>query len=147
MRKKLPSFKRNVVSCYCLTFLFLFSSFTVLNAQDVLLGQYEFTTGANQDKATNVVSGLTFSGALEYTSSIYITAVYENDAVVTTGWLASSQNIGRGQCIQFTINKDVTLDQFQVSTIKVLYKRGDADANQKNTLSVSSSVNDGAYKI
>jgi hypothetical protein len=147
MRKKLPSFKRNVVSCYYLTLLFLFSSFTVLNAQDVLLGQYEFTTGANQDKATNVVSGLTFSSALEYTNINYITAVYENDAVVTTGWLASSQNIGRGQCVQFTINKDVTLDQFQVSTIKVLYKRGGADANQKNTLSVSSAVNDGAYKI
>ena len=147
MRKKLPSFKRNVVSCYCLTFLFLFSSFTVLNAQDVLLGQYEFTTGANQDKATNVVSGLTFSGALEYTNTAYITAVYQNDAVVTTGWINNSQNLNRGQSIQFTINKDVTLEQFKVSNIKIYYKRGGADANQKNTLSVSSAVNDGTYKI
>lgn len=129
---------------YAFSLLTLLFSSSILFAEDVLLGQYEFTTGANQDEATNVVSGLTFSGALDYTNAAYITAVYQNDAVVTTGWLASSQNIGRGQCIQFTINKDVTLEQFKVSSIKVYYKRGGADTNQKNTLSVSPSLNDGA---
>ncbi|MEA4936982.1 MAG: T9SS type A sorting domain-containing protein [Paludibacter sp.] len=145
MKKLLPY----LISGKCLGTIFLlvmslFLSISYSFAEDVLLGQYEFTTGANQDKATNVVSGLTFSGALDYTNATYITAVYQNDAVVTTGWIANSQNIGRGQCIQFTINKDVTLEQFKVSSIKIYYKRGGADANQKNTLSVSPSLNDGA---
>ena len=147
MRKNHLKFQRTVLSSLCLTLIFLLASVSLLNAQDVLLGQYEFTTGANQDKATDVVTGLTFSGALDYTNASYITAVYENDAVVTTGWLASSQNLGRGQCVQFTINKDVTLEQFKVSNIRIYYKRGGVDANQKNTLSVAEGVNDGAYKI
>lgn len=132
------------LGAFSLFVMSLFFSISYSFAENVLLGQFEFTTGANQDEATNVVSGLTFSGALDYTNATYITAVYQNDAVVTTGWLASSQNIGRGQCIQFTINKDVTLEQFKVSSIKIYYKRGGADANQKNTLSVSPSLNDGS---
>jgi hypothetical protein len=147
MRKNYFQSPKTVLSSLCLTIVLLFISAFYLTAQDVLLGQYEFTTGANQDEATNVVSGLTFSGALDYTSATYITAVYQNDAVVTTGWIFNSQNVGKGQCIQFTINKDVTLEQFKVSNIKILYKRGGADTNQKNTLSVSSAVNDGNYKI
>jgi len=143
MKKLLPSLIKGKWM-YTFSLLTLLFSTSFLFAEEVLLGQYEFTTGADQDEATNVVSGLTFSGALDYTNATYITAVYQNDAVVTTGWLASSQNIGRGQCIQFTINKDVTLEQFKVSSIKVYYKRGGADANQKNTLSVSPSLNDGA---
>lgn len=145
MKKLLLSLIRGkYLGAFSLLVMSLFFSISYSFAEDVLLGQYEFTTGANQDDATNVVSGLTFSGALDYTNATYITAVYQNDAVVTTGWLASSQNIGRGQCVQFTINKDVTLEQFKVSSIKIYYKRGGADANQKNTLSVSPSLNDGA---
>lgn len=144
MRKNYLQFQRTVLSSLCLTLIFLLTSVSLLNAQDVLLGQYEFTSGTNQDEATNVVTGLTFSGALDYTNATYITAVYANDAVVTSGWISNSQNIGRGQCVQFTINKDVTLEQFKVSNIKIYYKRGGTDANQKNTLSVSPALNDGS---
>jgi len=118
--------------------------------QNVLLGEYEFTTGPDQDKATNVMSGLTFSGALEYTtlSPDRITAVYENNTVVTSGWLATSQNISQGRCVQFTINKDVTLASYEVSKVVILYKiLPEDETSGKKTFNVAETVNNGRYRI
>lgn len=141
MKKLLPSLIKGkwMHSFSLLTLLF---STSFLFAEEVLLGQYEFTTGADQTKPTGVVSGLTFSEII--INSAKVTSSYVGDAVETSNW-GTSFNVNTGRCIQFSILKDATLSEFNVSRVDVTYKRAVA-ATKKMQLNAATFLNPNTFK-
>lgn len=120
MSKNLLSLKRrSVLSSRSLLFVLLFSSISILNAQDVLLGQYDFITGVNQEKPSLVTSGLTFSDIIFEPGGLTVTYIDNN--VVTASW-PSALDISTGKSVQFTIAKSDFLSEFNVSKILLYYK-------------------------
>jgi hypothetical protein len=113
-----------------------------LFAEDVLLGQYEFTTGANQTKPTSVTSGLTFSDII--INSAKVTSNYTGDAVETSNW-GTTFNVNTGRCVQFSVTKDATLSEFNVSRVDVTYKRA-AAATKKMQLNAATFLNPNTLK-
>lgn len=141
MKKLLPSLiKGNWMHTFSLLTLLFSGSF--LFAEEVLLGQYEFTTGADQTKPTGVVSGLTFSEII--INSAKVTSSYVGDAVETSNW-GTSFNVNTGRCIQFSIVKDATLSEFNVSRVDVTYKRAVA-ATKKMQLNAATFLNPNTFK-
>ena len=120
MSKNLLSLKRrSVLSSRSWLFVLLFSSISILNAQDVLLGQYDFISGVNQEKPSLVTSGLTFSDIIFEPGGLTVT--YNDNNVVTASW-PSALDISTGKSVQFTIAKSDFLSEFNVSKILLYYK-------------------------
>lgn len=113
-----------------------------LFAEDVLLGQFEFTTGANQTKPTSVTAGLTFSDII--INSAKVTSNYTGDAVETSNW-GTTFNVNTGRCVQFSVTKDATLSEFNVSRVDVTYKRAVA-ATKKMQLNAAAFLNPNTLK-
>ncbi|MDR0385368.1 MAG: hypothetical protein LBH60_04765, partial [Prevotellaceae bacterium] len=133
-----------------LTTAFFFSD--VSFAQIKLLGQYEFTTGENQTKPSSVFSGLIFSDIIGPNSANH-TSAYAEDALITTGWAANSQNIGAGHCVQFGIKINQvpnSIAKFHVVKVVLTYKRDAGDTSNKISLNAGPARNVGqgpnAYK-
>ena len=105
---------------------FLFAS--SLSAVDVLIGQYEFTTGADQTKATSVAAGITLSDIIIGVGNIpanAISATYSNNEIITSNW-GTSPNIGSAgakKTVMFTITKDVTASEFNVARVDITFVR------------------------
>lgn len=110
-----------------LTFLF---SMQIATAADVIIGQYDFTTGANQLKATNVSSGVTM-GDIVVGGTSPITAVYTGDALETSNW-GTFMSISAGKNLNFSITKISPADSFNVSKVEIILKRTTANKLQLN---------------
>ena len=105
--------------------LFLLLSPTLF-AQDVLLGQYEFTTGANQSKPTNVATGITMSDIIIGVGNIpanAISATFSNDELATSNWSTSANTGAAKKAVQFCITKDAATSGFKVNRVDVTFKR------------------------
>ncbi|MFA5417988.1 MAG: T9SS type A sorting domain-containing protein [Bacteroidales bacterium] len=94
---------------------------TSLNAQEVLLGTYEFTTGDNQTKPSNVQTGVQLSDVIFTATSTTVTATYANDAIETT-W-NKAINFGNSNCLQFYLKNGKTDVGFDITRIEITVKR------------------------
>lgn len=118
MREKLHAFKSKAIYSFCL--FFLVTSVSILHAQDILLGQYEFLTGENQLKPSVVTSGLTFSDVMIESGGL--TAEYTDNTLVTSAWPSSLTTHPGAKCVQFAISKGSFLSEYNVYKIVLYYK-------------------------
>ena len=88
-----------------------------------LLGVYDFTTGANQLKASNVMPGLTMG---DITTKL-LRFSYKNDKIEIKNW-PSAISISGGSCINIPITKLGTASAFNISKVDVTLRRS---ANKK----------------
>jgi hypothetical protein len=109
------------------TLFLLFSSH--LFAADILMGQYDFTSGANQLKPSNVTQGITMGDII--IDPAQITTNYTGNAVELSNW-TSGMSISGGKCINLSITKGITTSQFNVNSIIVRLKRTTANKIQIN---------------
>lgn len=142
MKKLLPSLIFGK-SLHIFFFFAMFFCSSFLFAEEVLLGQYEFTTGADQTKPTSVVSGLTFSEII--INSAKVTSSYVGDAVETSNW-GTTYNVNTGRCVQFSIVKAATLSEFNVSRVVITYKRVAGDAKRSVQLNAGNFLNPNTVK-
>jgi hypothetical protein len=112
--------KMSSVKYYQLFIVMLLSSVSLLNAQDILLGQYEFLTGDNQLKPSVVTSGLTFSDVMIENDGL--TVEYIDNTLVTSAWPASLSTHPGAKCVQFAISKGSFLSEYNVYKIVLYYK-------------------------
>ncbi|MEA4982620.1 MAG: hypothetical protein VB066_07870 [Paludibacter sp.] len=97
--------------------------------QDVLLGTYNFTTGADQLKASGVADGITMGDIV--IDPAKLTANYSSDAIEISNW-ATSMNISAGKCINIPLNKAASASEFNVSRVDIVLKRTTANKIQIN---------------
>jgi len=97
------------------------SVFSNLHAQEVLLGTYEFTTGENQTKPSNVQTGIQLSDIIFTPGSTTVTGTYAGDAFETT-W-NKAINFGNSNCIQFYLKNDKSDTGFDITRISITLKR------------------------
>lgn len=91
-----------------------------INAQtEVLLGEYTFTTGSDQAKASNVLSGITMSDI--YTNG-QLTVDYSADALNTSGW-TNPIDLTVGRKFSFNLFKNSELLGFKITKLNLTYKR------------------------
>lgn len=118
-----------------ITFLIIVILATVLGSsslsygQDVLLGTYNFTTGADQLKASGVADGITMGDII--IDPTKLTANYSSDAIEISNW-ATSMNISAGKCINLPLTKAASASEFNVSRIDIVLKRTTANKLQIN---------------
>ena len=110
--------------------ILLFVSQTLV-AADILMGQYDFTTGADQLKASNVASGIAMGDIVVGTGTAPITSTFNGDAIETSNW-SSFLNIGQGKCVNLSITKQANATEFNVSKFVVTLKRTSAAKIQIN---------------
>jgi acetyl esterase/lipase len=94
----------------------------VMPVTEGLLGQYDFTTGANQLKASNVAAGIAMGDIVVGTGSSPITSTFTGDAIETSNW-QNYMNIAVGKCVNLSITKHSNAAEFNVSKIVVTLKR------------------------
>lgn len=97
--------------------------------QDVLLGKYDFTTGADQLKASSVSDGITMGDIV--IDPAKLTVNYFGDAVEISNW-ASAMNISTGKCINIPLTKTANASEFNVSRVDITFKRTTANKIQIN---------------
>ena len=105
----------------CASMLFLLFS-SHLFAADILMGQYDFTSGANQLKPSNVTQGITMGDIVVGTGSAPITSTFAGDAIETSNW-SSFMNIAVGKCVNLSITKLSNATEFNVNKLIVTLKR------------------------
>ena len=111
---------------------------------DGLLGQYDFTTGANQLKASNVTSGIIMGDIIVGTGSSPITATFTGDAMETTNW-QNYMNIAVGKCVNLSITKQSNAAEFNVSKIVVTLKRTTPTKFQINYGAAANAITNRTY--
>jgi hypothetical protein len=111
--------------------LTLFMSTQSLLAADILMGQYDFTTGADQLKPSSVTQGITMGDIVVGTGSTPITSNFIGDAIETSNW-GSSMGISNGKCINLSITKGSNASEFNVSKLIIALKRTTAAKFQIN---------------
>jgi hypothetical protein len=94
---------------------------------DQLLGVYDFTTGDNQIKASNVVPGIKI-GDITSTSLKF---KFINDEIQIRNW-PTAISITGGSCINIPITKQATASAFNISKIDVTLRRGGKKPIQMN---------------
>jgi predicted RNA-binding protein with TRAM domain len=115
----------------CATMLFLLFS-SHLFAADILMGQYEFTTGiSTQLKATSVTQGITMDDIVVGTGSAPINSTFAGGVIETSNWI-NSMGISSGKCVNLSITKGSNASEFNVNTIIVTLKRTTANKIQIN---------------
>lgn len=95
-----------------------------IKSNEVLLGEYAFTSGDNARKATRTEKGLQLSDVHIPPESLQ--ASFENDMVNVTNWSTSFQ-MTAGKSVQFSIAKDASIQQFQVTRVDVLVKHAGSE--------------------
>lgn len=113
--------KRNYMKFLVIITIMTVSSLSSSNAQEVLLGSYEFTTGENQTKPSNVQAGVVLSDIIFTPKSTTVTATYTGDAVETK-W-NKAINFGNSNCVQFYLKNDKADTGFDVTRITITLKR------------------------
>jgi hypothetical protein len=93
-----------------------------LFAADILMGQYDFTTGTDQLKASSVTQGITMGDIVVGTGTAPITSTFNGGAIETSNW-SSFMNIAVGKCVNLSITKQSNATEFNVSKIVVTLKR------------------------
>jgi hypothetical protein len=120
--------KKTTFLSFALMAIFFCTSLLV-NGQNVLLGQYEFTTGANQLKASNVADGITMGDLV--IDPTKLTLNYSSDAIEISNW-TKYMNIGDGRCINVPVTKSGNASEFNISRIDIVLKRTTANKLQIN---------------
>lgn len=95
---------------------------TELNAQlpvEVKLGEFLFTTGPDQAKATNVIDGITFTDIF---TNGQLTVDYSEDAFNTSGW-TNPIDLTVGRKFSFSLMKSSEIIGFKISKLVLTYKR------------------------
>jgi hypothetical protein len=115
--------KKTTFSTSALMAIFFCTSLLV-NGQDVLLGQYEFTTGANQLKASSVADGITMGDLV--IDPTKLTLNYSSDAVEISNW-GTFLGISAGRCINVPVTKSANASEFNISRIDIVLKRTTAN--------------------
>jgi hypothetical protein len=128
MKKQTTLFKSLSLRAQLTSVIFAVSFFLTpsLFAVDILLGQYEFTTGTDQTKPTSVSSGITFSEIIIGVGNIpsnAISASYSGDALLTSNWSTSANTGAAKKAVQFSITKDAATSGFKVNRVDVTFKR------------------------
>jgi len=111
---------------------------------DGLLGQYDFTTGANQLKASNVTSGIAMGEVIVGTGSSPITATFTGDVMETSNW-QNYMNITVGKCVNLSITKQSNAAEFNVSKIVVTLKRTTPTKFQINYGAAANAITNRTY--
>lgn len=112
------------------TFLFVvvlalvFCSSSLSYGQDVLLGAYNFTTGADQLKASGVADGITMGDIV--IDPAKLSANYSSDAVEISNW-GTFLGISGGKCVNVPITKSANASEFNISRIDIVLKRTTAN--------------------
>lgn len=110
--------------------------------QDVLLGTYNFTTGADQLKASGVANGITMGDII--IDPTKLTANYSSDAIEISNW-ATSMNISAGKCINLPLTKAASASEFNVSRVDIVLKRTTANKIQINFGNEANTFDSKAY--
>jgi hypothetical protein len=111
---------------------------TGLSAQtEVLLGEFTFTTGTGQAKATSVQSGITMSDI--YTNG-QLTVDYSTDALNTSGW-TNPIDLTVGRKFSFSLLKNSELLGFKITKLNLTYKRNQS-VNRSMNIYYGSSYED-----
>jgi hypothetical protein len=92
--------------------------------QDVLLGKYDFTTGADQLKASSVSDGITMGDII--IDPTKLTVNYSSDAVEISNW-GTFLGIGAGKCVNVPVTKSGNASEFNISRIDIVLKRTTAN--------------------
>ena len=109
-----------------------------------LLGQYEFTTGTDQLKASNVAAGIAMDDIVVGTGSAPITATFTGDGMETSNW-QNYMNVAVGKCVNLSITKQSNAAEFNVSKIVVTLKRTTPTKFQINYGSVANTTTNRTY--
>jgi len=130
---------------YLVAIAFLMGSvLSGLQAQEVILGSYEFTYGENQDKATSVYPGLTFSPIIIEGANPIVPTYNEDGSLSTTNW-GTVAGFGNGRCINMSLTRDITSLSFNITKVEISFKRNFTVA--KNIiLTAATSVNTNSYE-
>lgn len=102
---------------------------TELNAQlpvEVKLGEFLFTTGPDQAKATSVVNGLTITDIYTNNTTGQLNISYADGYLNTSGWAAAADYdaaLLNGRKFSFTLTKNSEIIGFKISKIVMTYKR------------------------
>ena len=94
----------------------------VIPDSELLLGQYDFTTGVDQLKASNVTAGIAMGDIVVGTGTAPITSTFSGNAMETSNW-QNYMNIAVGKCVNLSITKQSNAAEFNVSRIVVTLKR------------------------
>lgn len=90
-----------------------------LSAQitEVKFGEYTFTTGSDQAKATSVLTGITMSDI----NNNVITTSFSGDLMQTTNW--NNTVFGDGRKLWFSLSKSSEIAGFKITKLVITYKR------------------------
>lgn len=100
-----------------------------VSAEDILLGEYDFTTGTDQLKASNVADGVLLGDIVIDGSKL--TSNFTGDAVELSNW-ATFMAISNGKCINVPVTKSGSANEFNISRVDVTLKRSEGKKIQIN---------------
>jgi len=89
-------------------------------SENRLLGVYDFTTGVNQSKASNVVTGIALGDITSTSTSLKFK--FTNNELKITNWPSTISNVS-GSCINIPISKLATAKAFNISKVDVTLRR------------------------
>ena len=115
-----------------------------LFAADILMGQYDFTTGTDQLKASSVTQGITMGDIVVGTGTAPITSTFNGDAIETSNW-QNFMNIAVGKCVNLSITKQSDATEFNVSKFVITLKRTTAAKFQINYGAVANTTTSRTY--
>ncbi|MFA5417987.1 MAG: endonuclease/exonuclease/phosphatase family protein, partial [Bacteroidales bacterium] len=95
-----------------------------IKSDEVLLGEYAFTTGADSLKPSRVQSGFQLSDI--YIAPDLLQASCSNDAIHLTNWSTSFQ-MTAGKSVQFTVIKNSAVLQYDVTRVDIKLQHGGSD--------------------
>ena len=95
-----------------------------IKSNEVLLGEYTFTTGAESLKPSKVQSGFQLSDI--YIAPGTLQSSFGNDVVNLTNWSTSFQ-MTAGKSVQFSLTKNSAILQYDVTRVDIKLKHGGSD--------------------
>jgi len=95
-----------------------------IKSNEVLLGEYTFTTGTESLKPSRVQGGFQLSDI--YLAPDQLQAAFENDALNLANWSTGFQ-MTTGKSVQFSVSKNSSVLQFDVTRVDIKLKHGGSD--------------------
>lgn len=95
-----------------------------IKSNEVLLGEYSFATGADALRPSQVQSGFHLSDI--YLAPDQLEATFGSDALHLANWSTSFQ-MTSGKSIQFSVSKNSSVLQFDVTRVDIKMKHGGSD--------------------
>lgn len=95
-----------------------------IKSNEVLLGEYTFTTGTEVLKPSGVQNGFQLSDI--YLAPEQLQATFENDALQLTNWSTGFQ-MTSGKSVQFSVSKNSSVLQYDVTRVDIKLKHGGSD--------------------